>query len=392
MSDEEQQHEEGGGSTKLVMIVVAVVVAIIGAFGALVVVVTVIVASVVGESESSQGGANRPVCIPGEGDAGESGIEIPSQYQEDVAAAAQISGFSEGVVAAQIYHESSWDPQAESGVGAKGIAQFMPATWQEYGDGGDIWDPADAIRAQGRYLEDIRSSMAPHADSQEQLLELTLAGYNAGPGAVAGYDYDLQRMYAAKPGYDNETKPYVANIKTAASGDYTSSCTHASSDVPEGDIVDASMHLAWDERIELSFSRTGNHGREAAKPEYVEVADGLSKDRHTAYYTDCGVFVASVMRSSGVDPEYPARGTDAQLSYLRGSGEYEFFAPKSEGELQPGDILITSGHTFIYTGERNSSETGRAQGASLYTRPPSGHHTYITDGVNGTYYVARHKE
>lgn len=36
--------------------------------------------------------------------------------------------------------------------GARGPMQFLPSTWEAYGDGGDIEDPADAIRAAARYL------------------------------------------------------------------------------------------------------------------------------------------------------------------------------------------------------------------------------------------------
>jgi membrane-bound lytic murein transglycosylase B len=41
--------------------------------------------------------------------------------------------------------------------GARGPMQFMPGTWEQYGEG-DIEDPRDAIRAAARYL---RASGAP---------------------------------------------------------------------------------------------------------------------------------------------------------------------------------------------------------------------------------------
>lgn len=52
-----------------------------------------------------------------------------------------------------------------SSAGALGPMQFMPATWDAYGNGGDIWDPRDSIMAAGRYLsasgapEDMRSAL-----------------------------------------------------------------------------------------------------------------------------------------------------------------------------------------------------------------------------------------
>lgn len=42
--------------------------------------------------------------------------------------------------------------QGPSSAGAKGPMQFMPATWDAYGAGGDVWDPHDAIMGAARYL------------------------------------------------------------------------------------------------------------------------------------------------------------------------------------------------------------------------------------------------
>jgi cell wall-associated NlpC family hydrolase len=45
-----------------------------------------------------------------------------------------------------------------NGAGAMGPMQFLGGTWAAYGDGGDVYDPADAIPAAARYL---RASGAP---------------------------------------------------------------------------------------------------------------------------------------------------------------------------------------------------------------------------------------
>ena len=40
-----------------------------------------------------------------------------------------------------------------STAGALGPMQFLPSTWEAYGNGGDIWDPRDSIVAAARYLD-----------------------------------------------------------------------------------------------------------------------------------------------------------------------------------------------------------------------------------------------
>ena len=95
------------------------------------------------------------------------------------------------VFAAQIAAESGWDSAAVSPAGARGIAQFMPAVWDQYGidandDGkADVWDPVDAIHSAAA-LNCINRRLVREV-SGDRLLN-TLAAYNAGFGSVLKYD------------------------------------------------------------------------------------------------------------------------------------------------------------------------------------------------------------
>ncbi|WP_231559545.1 lytic transglycosylase domain-containing protein [Kocuria sp. ZOR0020] len=141
---------------------------------------------------------------------------IPEQWADDVVAAAEVSGFSPSVVAAQIQTESNWNPDAESPVGARGLAQFMPETWDIYGQG-DIADPEASIQAQGYYLRDLRNMMAglEPANEQEEL-DLVLASYNAGPTVV------LEE--GGIPNFQ-ETENYVSQINELAATRYANVCS-----------------------------------------------------------------------------------------------------------------------------------------------------------------------
>jgi len=87
---------------------------------------------------------------------------------------------------AQLCAESRLDPEAESGVGAQGVAQFMPATWERMSRaigkaGASPHQVGPAIRAGALYLRRLRDQWAaprPQADRTS----LALASYNAGLG------------------------------------------------------------------------------------------------------------------------------------------------------------------------------------------------------------------
>ncbi|MDI2130578.1 NlpC/P60 family protein [Yinghuangia seranimata] len=69
-------------------------------------------------------------------------------------AAATCPGLPWTVLAAigKVESDHGRDRDLVSSAGALGPMQFMPATWTQYGAGGNVWNPADAIPAAARYL------------------------------------------------------------------------------------------------------------------------------------------------------------------------------------------------------------------------------------------------
>ncbi len=117
-------------------------------------------------------------------------------------------GVSGKLLAAQGKQESiSWKPDVVDGrqhspAGAMGVAQFMPATWKTWGRGGNPFRPADAIPAQARL-------MCALYERYDGNLDLMLAGYNAGTGAVD--------KYQGVPPY-RETVGYIRSIRATYKG------------------------------------------------------------------------------------------------------------------------------------------------------------------------------
>jgi len=127
-----------------------------------------------------------------------------------------------------------------------------------------------------------------------------------------------------------------------------------------------------------------------ASPEYQAVKDKYSPGGGNETWSDCGRFVATVIKSSGTDANYPTVGVSNQLSYInKNPSKYKTIKNAQYNDLKPGDIVIISGtatvngktevvgHTLIYTGQNNYPITE----ASLYQRVPSVMQRYALDWV-----------
>lgn len=119
-----------------------------------------------------------------------------SVYDSYIVDSSRRYGIDPLLIYAQMHQESSFKLKALSHKGASGLMQLMPATARRLGVT-NIYDPKQNIEGGVKYMRML-------LDMFGQDVNLALAGYNAGEGAVMKYGRNI-------PPY-NETREYVRRI------------------------------------------------------------------------------------------------------------------------------------------------------------------------------------
>ncbi len=150
----------------------------------------------------------RPVAVPTAPPKLIAFFEVSPAYRQvkhHLREASKLHEVDYELLQAVIATESGFDVAAVSPKGAIGLMQIMPATAQRYGVNGDakvtlakkLTDPGTNVRTGTRYLRDLMAMFKGR-------LDLALAAYNAGEGAV-------QRAGNRIPNFP-ETQNYVKTV------------------------------------------------------------------------------------------------------------------------------------------------------------------------------------
>lgn len=184
-------------------------------------------------TDQSRSGSQKctPSVVLANDDSTEGLINVPAEYVDEVKKAAESSGIPAEILAKQIQQESGWNPKAVSPAGAKGLTQFMPATWEAVAPGEDPFDPIAAIAAQGRYMKQLKDQVENLANGDANLvIRLALAAYNAGLGNVL--------KYSGIPPF-SETEHYIEIIIGGAQVQFSATCSQITGAVAwDGDLGD----------------------------------------------------------------------------------------------------------------------------------------------------------
>ena len=140
----------------------------------------------------------------------------PLRYEDEITASAASHGVDPYLVAAVIRSESSWDPEASSHQGARGLMQLMPETAQDMVAKGLV----DGKRYSYENLEDPTVNIEYGCAYLSYLLtyfngatDRAIAAYNAGMGNVDGWAKQDKLLHNAIT--FPETQAYLVRVNMA---------------------------------------------------------------------------------------------------------------------------------------------------------------------------------
>lgn len=122
--------------------------------------------------------------------------KVPAGYLPFIQEASTTYQVPSALIHAVILVESNYNPRAHSPKGAQGLMQLMPATAKRFGNS-NSWDPRQNILTGSKYLRWLLDYFGDD-------LELTIAAYNAGEGAVMQAGRKIPRF--------SETEKYVPKV------------------------------------------------------------------------------------------------------------------------------------------------------------------------------------
>lgn len=186
-------------------------------------------------------------------------------------------------------------------------------------------------------------------------------------------------------GLENAIKKVVGSGGGSAPSGASSGC--ASGAVP-GDLLATVKNYAWADTVNKGDPGDldgKDYDPYKPRPEYKQAYDdAVARGQYGGGgYTDCGAFVTRAMIDSGFEPAYNSNGkggnTIDQGKWL--AANWQKLSVSSTKDLQPGDVAISSSHTYMFVGHIDNF-AGNSASASLHGHVPIAENAFTIDGFD----------
>lgn len=180
-----------------------------------------------------------------------------------------------------------------------------------------------------------------------------------------------ERMAAGKKIYDTYKDTVTAQTPAddaTATGEGCDATDGAGGDASgggavNGDILKTAEGYAWPGPRSGTAKSQARTSYQLAKPKY---SPGTT-------WSDCGGFVATVMLSSGVDPNFPDHSVNAQARYMRSHPEkYRIIPLTSLAQVQPGDLIVENSTDHIEIVKNGATGIDASLGERIPSTRPTG--------------------
>lgn len=251
---------------------------------------------------------------------------LSSPYDTYFQEAAQTYGIPVALLKAMGKTESNFNQSAVSGAGAIGVMQLMPGTAASLGV--DPYDARQNIMGGAKYIAGNLEKFKGYSNG----LELAIAAYNAGPGAVIKYGYQI-------PPY-KETQNYVKKVLGYLTIEERKSGSNEGTERDE-DLSEPYQQLktAVTEHVDsfFSWSVTDEKEREITESVYYQILESGKKEIDQTTYEKLKVDGGNVVRETVPVMKKTVEYTLAILLSSQpasGSGyEYKYVTSQSTFEL-----------------------------------------------------------
>lgn len=235
-------------------------------------------------------------------------------------------------------------------------------------DGGRKVKMIEYAESQGKQWYDLNVQL----DFMKQEFD-GLEGFNLIAGGFidkihtpAEYAWKFNRIYERSA--DKEDSP-AANVRRQyaeeffknykGAGSFVSNCSGGSIDTTN--LVQLAIQVSypwsdygssWGREHGIPMCSTHvNCGQTYSKPEYIKAKEYAEEqtgaDPLSGLLSSCDRFVATMLRATGVDTEFPWGSTREQIPYMDNSSKWERISCQ---DRQPGDVIGKVGHIMLYIG------------------------------------------